>query len=91
VDEGPARVLELISLGAVFDRDEGGGLALAREGGHSTARVVHAGGAATGVEIERALVAAVRATAAVLLERWFATDVTLSRRILVPPGQASGS
>jgi len=38
-----------------------------------------------------ALVAAVRATAAVLLERWFATDVTLSRRILVPPGQASGS
>lgn len=46
---------------------------------------------ATGVEIERALVAAVRATAAVLLERWFATDVTLSRRILVPPGQASGS
>jgi len=46
---------------------------------------------AAGVEIERALVAAVRATAAVLLERWFATDVTLSRRILVPPGQASGS
>ncbi|HIL48716.1 MAG TPA: FAD-dependent oxidoreductase [Acidimicrobiia bacterium] len=46
---------------------------------------------AAGVEIERALVAAVRATAAVLLERWFATDVTLSRRILVPPGQASSS
>jgi aspartate oxidase len=46
---------------------------------------------AAGVEIERALVAAVRATAAVPLERWFATDVTLSRRILVPPGQASGS
>ena len=46
---------------------------------------------AAGVEIERALVAAVRATAAVLLERWFATDVTLSRRILVPPGQASDS
>ena len=77
VDEGPTRVLELISLGAVFDRDEGGGLALAREGGHSTARVVHAGGAATGVEIERALVAAVRATAAVLLERWFATDLVV--------------
>ncbi len=46
---------------------------------------------AAGVEVERALVAAVRATAAVLLERWFATDVTLSRRILVPPGQASSS
>ena len=32
---------------------------LAREGGHSLARVVHAGGDATGAEIERALVAAV--------------------------------
>ena len=34
-------------------------LLLAREGGHSLARVVHAGGDATGAEIERALVAAV--------------------------------
>ena len=48
VDEGPARVRELIALGAVFDREAGGALALAREGGHSTARVLHAGGAATG-------------------------------------------
>ena len=54
VDEGPKRVMELIALGAVFDRDEAGALALAREGGHSAARVVHAGGAATGVEVERA-------------------------------------
>ena len=44
VDEGPARVNELIAMGAVFDRQPGGALALAREGGHSTARVVHAGG-----------------------------------------------
>ena len=56
VDEGPGRVNELIALGAIFDRDEQGQLELAREGGHSLARVVHAGGAATGVEIERALV-----------------------------------
>ena len=48
VDEGPARVTELISLGAVFDREAGGGLARAREGGHSTARVLHAGGARHG-------------------------------------------
>ena len=48
VDEGPARVNELIALGAVFDTDDGGRLLLAREGGHSMARVVHAGGAATG-------------------------------------------
>ena len=75
VDEGPGRVNELIALGAVFDRDEGGSLLLAREGGHSMPRVVHAGGAATGVEIERALVEAVRRTAAAVLEGWFALDL----------------
>src|SRR5213082_4082951 len=74
VDEGPTRVNELIALGATFDVDDEGRLQLAREGGHSHARVVHAGGAATGAEIERALVEAVRATAAVLHERWFAYD-----------------
>ncbi|MGH9286584.1 MAG: FAD-dependent oxidoreductase, partial [Acidimicrobiales bacterium] len=42
VDEGPARVNELIALGAVFDRDHEGRLLLAREGGHSLPRVVHA-------------------------------------------------
>jgi L-aspartate oxidase len=75
VDEGPSRVNELIGLGATFDVDDSGRLQLAREGGHSYARVVHAGGAATGAEIERALVDAVRATAAALYERWFALDL----------------
>ncbi|CAN5611546.1 L-aspartate oxidase [soil metagenome] len=75
VDEGPARVLELITLGARFDRDETGNLALALEGGHTHARVVHAGGAATGLEVERALVTAVRRSASRVLERWFALDL----------------
>ncbi len=74
VDEGPVRVNELIALGAVFDRDNDGSLQKAREGGHSQARIVHAGGAATGVEIERALVDATKATAAAVLEHWFALD-----------------
>ena len=72
VEEGPGRVQELIALGAEFDRDAAGGLSLAREGGHTYARVVHAGGAATGAEIERALVEAVRETAAAVWEGWFA-------------------
>ncbi len=84
VDEGPSRVNDLISLGAVFDRYPGGGLALAREGGHSMARVVHAGGAATGAEIERALVEAVRSTAAALMEGWFAVE------LLVESGRCAG-
>lgn len=75
VEEGPGRVQELIALGAEFDRDAAGGLSLAREGGHTHARVVHAGGAATGAEIERALVEAVRETAAAVWEGWFALDL----------------
>jgi L-aspartate oxidase len=84
VDEGPARVNELIALGAIFDRDAAGELLLAREGGHSHARVVHAGGAATGVEVERALVAAVRRSAAALYEHWFALD------LIVEGGRCAG-
>ncbi|MGI8939136.1 MAG: L-aspartate oxidase [Iamia sp.] len=75
VDEGPARVLELIALGAAFDRDPDGSLQLAREGGHSQARIVHAGGAATGAEVERALVVAVQRGAAALYEHHFAVDL----------------
>ncbi|HUR49413.1 MAG TPA: L-aspartate oxidase [Acidimicrobiales bacterium] len=79
VEEGPGRVQELIALGAEFDRDAAGGLSLAREGGHTHARVVHAGGAATGAEIERALVDAVRETAAAVWEGWFAVDLITER------------
>ena len=60
--KGPTAVRELARLGAQFDTEpspDGPELLLAREGGHSLARVVHAGGDATGAEIERALVAAV--------------------------------
>jgi L-aspartate oxidase len=78
VDEGPGRVNELIALGAMFDRDEQGRLELAREGGHSLARVVHAGGAATGAEIERALVEAVRRTVAAVHENSFALDLVVT-------------
>ena len=59
--EGPARLRELIARGAAFDRDPSGELELTREGGHHRNRIVHAGGDATGAEVSRALVAAVRA------------------------------
>jgi L-aspartate oxidase len=83
VTDGPDRVRELMALGAVFDRTGDGAaasLALAREGGHSVPRVVHAGGDATGVEIERALVAAVQALDEVeVRERCFAVDLVVER------------
>ncbi len=59
--EGPQRLRELMALGAAFDRDPSGELSLTREGGHHRDRIVHAGGDATGAEVQRALVAAVKA------------------------------
>ena len=75
VSEGPARVRELAALGARFDRDEAGRWRLSREGGHSAPRVIHAGGAATGAEVERTLVEAARASATGLWEQCFAADL----------------
>ncbi|KAG2710375.1 hypothetical protein I3760_04G024300 [Carya illinoinensis] len=56
--EGPDRIRELIAMGASFDHGEDGNLHLAREGGHSHHRIVHAADM-TGREIERALLEAV--------------------------------
>lgn len=55
----PDRVRWLRSIGAQFDLDETGQLALGREAGHGRRRIVHANGDATGAEIMRALVGAV--------------------------------
>ena len=56
VTEGPEAVRELIALGTRFDHTPDGELSLTREGGHHRDRIAHAGGDATGAEIERALV-----------------------------------
>ncbi|MCZ2817596.1 L-aspartate oxidase [Modestobacter sp. VKM Ac-2984] len=67
VTEGPERLHQLISWGAAFDRGPTGRLLLTREGGHSTDRIVHAGGDATGAEVQRALRDAVAADPGVTL------------------------
>jgi L-aspartate oxidase len=54
VEEAPARIEHLRRLGVHFD------VGLAREGGHSRARVVHAGGADTGRHIAEVLTARAR-------------------------------
>jgi L-aspartate oxidase len=58
VTEGPDAVRQLIALGAEFDREPAGPLALTKEGGHLRRRIAHAGGDATGAEVSRALLAA---------------------------------
>ncbi|WP_433329756.1 L-aspartate oxidase [Spirillospora sp. CA-294931] len=60
VTEGPDAVRRLIALGTSFDRSADGGIALTREGGHHRRRIAHAGGDATGAEISRALLAALK-------------------------------
>ena len=83
VTEGPDAVRELIALGTQFDHTAAGELSLTREGGHLQDRIAHAGGDATGAEIQRALVAAVRA----------APDITVTEHALVLdliPGASGG-
>ncbi len=84
VTEGPRRVRELIELGARFDARDGV-LELAIEGGHSLRRVVHAGGDATGAEIERALADAAHSLPTIdVRERCFSVD------LIVEDGRCAG-
>jgi L-aspartate oxidase len=55
VADGYRAVVDLVGDGARFDRSASGGWALTREGGHSRRRIIHAGGDATGAEVQRAL------------------------------------
>ena len=55
VKEAPARLQELIDLGAQFDKMDNGEYDLAKEGGHSAHRILHRKDI-TGLEIERALI-----------------------------------
>ena len=78
VTEGPDAVRELMDIGARFDMDESGAIALTREGGHLRDRIAHAGGDATGAEISRALVSAVQGDSGIeLIENALALDLLL--------------
>jgi L-aspartate oxidase len=83
VEEGPARVKELMGIGAHFTQ-AGGKLDLSREGGHSRNRIVHAKDL-TGKEIERALLSAISSNPAItVLENHIAVD-------LITEHQAAGT
>ncbi|MCW2631306.1 MAG: L-aspartate oxidase [Pseudonocardia sp.] len=78
--DGPAAVEHLLRRGAVFDPAADGHLARTREGGHSALRVLHAGGDATGAEVERALVGAARDDRLPMLTGHVAVDAALESR-----------
>jgi L-aspartate oxidase len=75
VTEGPDAVRRLIELGAEFDRTADGSVALTREGGHRRRRIAHAGGDATGVEISRALLAALKEADVEVVEHALVLDL----------------
>ncbi|AYL39586.1 L-aspartate oxidase [Streptomyces fungicidicus] len=75
VTEGPDAVRRLIATGAHFDESTDGALELTREGGHHRRRIAHAGGDATGAEISRALVEAVRARGLRTIENALVLDL----------------
>ncbi|GAX79809.1 hypothetical protein CEUSTIGMA_g7249.t1 [Chlamydomonas eustigma] len=75
--EGPARVIELVKLGAEFTRNKDGSLHLTKEGGHNNRRIVHAADL-TGAEIERALLATARSHPNIhFFEHHLATDLVV--------------
>jgi L-aspartate oxidase len=84
IQEGPARVQELIDLGMKFSEREVAGhreLDLGKEGGHSKRRILHAKDV-TGREIERALLAAVAEQPNIeILENHFAIDLITTRKL----------
>lgn len=92
VTDGPDAVRRLIALGARFDAEPGGPLALTREGGHLRRRIAHAGGDATGAEVSRALLLALAETGSAglgpgveVIEHAMTLDL-----MLAPGGHAAG-
>jgi L-aspartate oxidase len=85
VREAPAEIEKLIAWGTKFD-EEGGQLALTREGGHSHRRIVHALGDSTGFEVMRAIIARARTSPNVTL--W---DDTFTIDLLTHGGACVGA
>jgi len=81
--EGPARIRDLIAIGVAFDQ-KNGRFAQGLEGAHSYPRVLHAGGDATGLAIETALIHAIREAPITVLEHTFACE------LLMRDGRAAG-
>src|SRR5437764_8768347 len=93
VEEGPARITELIELGMHFSEREiprshgARELDLGKEGGHSKRRILHAKDV-TGREIERALLAAVAAQPNIeIFENHFAIDLITTQKL----GRSNGN
>jgi L-aspartate oxidase len=77
--QAPEAIAWLQAQGVVFDRDAGGALKLGREGGHRVARIVHAGGDASGAVLLRALLAKAQCAAHIQWRGGLDADALLLR------------
>jgi len=97
VQEGPARIADLIALGMKFSEREvprsrgAKELDLGKEGGHSKRRILHAKDV-TGREVEQALLAAIAAQPNIeIFENHFAIDLIVSHKLgLAGPNRCLG-
>jgi L-aspartate oxidase len=85
IKAGPEIIATLEAYGVRFDRTEDGTLARGLEAAHSRQRILHGNGDATGAEIMRALMAAVRATPSIQV-----IEQASVRHIFVEEGRATG-
>jgi L-aspartate oxidase len=82
VSEAPDRIHDLIDWGVNFTRSEGGKYDLAKEGGHSKHRILHAADL-TGAEIQRALLEAAQSHPNIsIFEEHLAIDLITEHHVL---------
>ncbi|OGN98549.1 MAG: L-aspartate oxidase [Chloroflexi bacterium RBG_13_51_18] len=77
--EASARIADLVYFRVPFDTIDGE-IALTMEAAHSVPRVLHAGGDATGEQIESALSKKVRDSGIQVLENFLATEILVEKR-----------
>ncbi len=81
VSQGPAEIQRLIQWGVQFSKGGDQSFDLAREGGHSERRILHSRDA-TGAEIERALLEAIKKQPRIrILEHHFSVDLVTNRKV----------
>ncbi len=78
VSEAAERIRDLVRFGVPFDSVDGE-VALGREGAHSRARILHAGGDATGAHIELSLSSLARMSRIAIKEYCLAEDVVVEQ------------
>jgi L-aspartate oxidase len=80
-DEAPDRIADLVKFGVPFDTFNGE-IALTREAAHSLPRILHAGGDATGAQIEATLSRQIRKAQIPVLEHCLATRILLEKGVV---------